>query len=360
MTIQDVEFIICDNASTDHTQAVVTGYVDPRIRYLRSDKRLSMPENFERGLQAATGEYVLTMGDDDFIIEENLALALDQADKTKCDLMYWFRGCFYWGNYPDDSLSATFLIPVGRGHYPVESFTLLNTAYLGLVGYQYLPSVYNSLCRRSFLKRYHDYLRGLYFPDYVVSVDVFSALVFCALSPVVLFQQSPVVVSGISYHSNGMSTFNGGKEISQFKKELGRSENGYLVPEEFIDSVIPITTAGVNELGLLVDYFNVINRLLHYTHTSVPCLDTFAKLQICRLLSGGHIQVDKASEFYSKLILGNESAPIVQEDLATYFFKFWSIPIPQAYTGEFESNLVTVRHLSAHLVSIGFNAVSPT
>lgn len=359
LKMQEVEFIICDNASTDHTQAVVAGYADSRIRYSRSDKRISMPENFERGLLLATGEYVLTMGDDDFLIEENLELALAKAMQEDCELIYWFRGCFYWGSYPNPDLASVFSIPVGRGHFSVDPITLLNLAYLGYVDYFYLPSAYNSLCSRAFLKRYREHLRGQYFPSYVVALDAFSALAFCSIAPSVYFQQSPATVSGVSHHSNGMSVYTGGGEASRFIKELGLAENSHIMPEHFKSAVLPVTATAINDLLILTDFFNVATNLLRFSSRSAPNLDLLAQTRLCRLLSGGHIQMDKDSELYRKVILGNESAPVVQEDLATYFFKLWAIPIPQAYTGKFESNVATVRHLSAHLVSIGFNAAMP-
>jgi len=236
---------------------------------------------------------------------------------------------------------------------------LLNISYLGHVNYMYLPSVYNSLCSKSFLKRYRDHLRGQFFPSYVVALDAFSSLVFCSLAPSVYFQQSPAAVSGISKHSNGMSLYTGGGEASRFVKELGFAENSYIMPDEFKNAVLPVTSAGVNDLQLMTDYFNVHSKLLRYTCRSVPQLEHLKKAQLCRLLSGGHIQIATDSDLYRETVLGNESSPIVQEDLATYFFKLWSIPFPQMYTGKFESKEITVRHLVAHLTSIGFNKAPP-
>jgi hypothetical protein len=360
LKMQDVEFIICDNASTDSTPQVVAGFSDSRIKYSRSDARISMPENFERGLRLATGKYIMTMGDDDFVIEENLELALFRAERDNCDLVYWFRGCFYWGNYPNPALASSFSIPLGRGHFFVEPVTLLNISYLGFVQYQYMPGVYNSLCNRVFLKRYHDFLRGEYFPKYTISLDLFSALVFCALSPSTLYQESPAIVSGISYRSNGMSIYNGGSEASRFTQELGLGEKEFMMPEDFKKCVAPITPTGLNELALLADYFSVGNKLLPYSSLSAPSLDNLAKVHLRRLLSGGHITIDKESDIYKRFISADELEPIVQEDLATYFFKLWSIPFPQMYTGKFESKEITVRHLVAHLTSIGFNKAPPS
>lgn len=355
LKMANVEILVCDNASTDNTRQVVENIPDPRIKYFRSEVRLSMPENFERGLRLASGQYVITMGDDDFLIEENLQLALSKAQRDELDLVYWFRGCFYWGSYPDPGLASTFSIPEGRGHYPVNAMTLLNLSYLGVINYYYLPGIYNSLCSRTFLQKYLALLRGKYFPEYVIAVDVFSALVFSSMSPSVCYQQSPASVSGISKHSNGMSLYNGGAEAARFIQELGRKENSFVMPESFIGSVTPIAGPGMNDLQILVDYFNVATHLLNYTLASPPDMRYFAGIQLRRMLVKGAIEIDVNSDLYRQHIQAIENASVVQEDLATYFFRLWSIPLPKVYAGRFESNVATVRHMVANLLAIGFN-----
>lgn len=349
----NVEIIVCDNASSDETPQVVTNYSDPRLKYHRTTTRISMPQNFERGLQLATGEYIMTMGDDDFIIEENLNLALACAAEKECDLVYWFRACFYWGNYPDPKLASFFSIPIGRRHFNVEPHTLLNVTLRGLVGYYYLPSIYNSLCKRSFLKKYWNYLRGQYFPNYVVSLDIFSALVFCSMSPSVWFQQSPASVSGISYHSNGMSIKHNGLECERFAKELGYSDVSCIMPDEFNGVVNAITSTGVSQLSVLTDYYNVVNQVLKYSYHSPITTSTLNEIHLHRLLSGNHISIDENSELYRQ-ISANEIPDSVLDDL-TYFFRLSQIPIPKVYNGTFGSSAATVRHLSSHLESTAFN-----
>src|ERR1035441_9201470 len=61
----DVEFIVSDNFSNDDTAGVVKRFDDPRIRYIRTPRRLSMTENFCFALGHARGTYVTILGDDD-------------------------------------------------------------------------------------------------------------------------------------------------------------------------------------------------------------------------------------------------------------------------------------------------------
>lgn len=354
---KDIEFIICDNASTDATEKTVSQFSDTRIRYIRAESRLTMPKNFELGLSHAKGEYVTTIGDDDFVIEENLELALAAALERKMDLVYWFRSAFYWGSYPDSNLAGSFSLSTGRGLYDVNPHVLLSHTLLGGLIYMYMPSIYNSLCSRSFLKRYHQHLRGQYFPDYVVSMDVFSALVFASLGPTVLYQQSPASVSGISHHSNGMSIYNGNSECEKFAQELGFSNGAIILPEEYKGNIRPLTNFGLAQLSVLTDYCNTVSRLLDFTYPFVPRDFVLSNIFLRRLHVDGHVEIRADSELFAQITALNSTRPLLRDDWQAYFFNLWSIPAPQLYTGRFESNEANVFHLASHLASIGFNAI---
>jgi len=66
-TFRDFELIICDNASTDGTEALCHHFmrIDPRIRYYRNSKNLGATANFNRTFELADGEYFKWAADDD-------------------------------------------------------------------------------------------------------------------------------------------------------------------------------------------------------------------------------------------------------------------------------------------------------
>lgn len=59
------ELIVADNASTDATPEVVASFGDPRIRYVRNERNLGGPPNWERAASEATGRFCAFSGDDD-------------------------------------------------------------------------------------------------------------------------------------------------------------------------------------------------------------------------------------------------------------------------------------------------------
>lgn len=69
----DFELIVCDNCSTDDTEAIVRSYADPRVRYIRNGKNLGLVGNANRCLQVASSEYVCLFHHDDVMLRENLA-----------------------------------------------------------------------------------------------------------------------------------------------------------------------------------------------------------------------------------------------------------------------------------------------
>lgn len=63
----NLEIIIADNGSTDHTPQYIGGIDDGRIRYFRHEKNLNPNDNFNFCLEQAMGAYFLLLHDDDAI-----------------------------------------------------------------------------------------------------------------------------------------------------------------------------------------------------------------------------------------------------------------------------------------------------
>lgn len=66
-TYTDFEIVICDNASTDETEAICRDYVrrDPRVRYHRNPANLGIARNYARVLELASGKYFKYAAHDD-------------------------------------------------------------------------------------------------------------------------------------------------------------------------------------------------------------------------------------------------------------------------------------------------------
>ena len=76
---EDMELIVFDNANTDNTAEVVNSFSsDKRLKYFRTDSVVSVTDNWNNALKKSSGDYVLMMGDDDFLLPGYF----DTLDKT--------------------------------------------------------------------------------------------------------------------------------------------------------------------------------------------------------------------------------------------------------------------------------------
>ena len=85
-TLSDLEIIICDNHSTDNTEAICREYEarDPRVRYFRNECNLGPAGNHNRCFSRSTGTYFKWHAHDDLIEPTFLEKCVDvlQRDPT--------------------------------------------------------------------------------------------------------------------------------------------------------------------------------------------------------------------------------------------------------------------------------------
>ncbi|HMG83870.1 MAG TPA: glycosyltransferase [Ferruginibacter sp.] len=83
-TYSSLEIIICDDASTDSTQQLISNYAlkDDRISYFFNEKNIGVNKNFEQGFLKAAGEFIAIADQDDIWKPEKIQkqLALFFAD----------------------------------------------------------------------------------------------------------------------------------------------------------------------------------------------------------------------------------------------------------------------------------------
>lgn len=67
----DMELVISDNANTDNTPEVIQQFAgDSRVKILRQETPVSVTDNWNNALNASSGEYILMMGDDDYLLPD--------------------------------------------------------------------------------------------------------------------------------------------------------------------------------------------------------------------------------------------------------------------------------------------------
>ena len=84
----DIELVVSDNANTDPTPEILTDWGDdPRLRVIRQDRVLSVTDNWMATYEASTGEYLVLIGDDDYLLPGfffRLRSLLEQRQCPEC------------------------------------------------------------------------------------------------------------------------------------------------------------------------------------------------------------------------------------------------------------------------------------
>ena len=76
-TVKDFEIIVVDDCSPDDTADVVQGFTDVRIRYVLNEKNQGVPENLNRAMSLAKGEFLVLLEDHDLLEPNYLEETLD-------------------------------------------------------------------------------------------------------------------------------------------------------------------------------------------------------------------------------------------------------------------------------------------
>lgn len=94
----DFELIVSDNANDDGTSEVLQSFAaDPRLRVVRQDRPVSVVENWNATLRAASGRYVLLIGDDDLLLPwyfERARALLERFEMPDCLSYNGYRYAF--------------------------------------------------------------------------------------------------------------------------------------------------------------------------------------------------------------------------------------------------------------------------
>lgn len=84
----DMELVISDNANTDKTPQIIEQFAgDPRVNLLRLETPVSVTDNWNNALNGSSGDYILMMGDDDYLLPGyffRMEQILDKYNQPDC------------------------------------------------------------------------------------------------------------------------------------------------------------------------------------------------------------------------------------------------------------------------------------
>lgn len=108
----NLEVIVSDNASTDGTQAAISGFLkDARFRYSRNETNLGMVRNWRKALvKLASGDWFLLLSDDDYLLDSGYISKAAGLIREEKDLVVVYAN----GVIDNGSERVPLALPFGR------------------------------------------------------------------------------------------------------------------------------------------------------------------------------------------------------------------------------------------------------
>lgn len=215
----NLQIIVCDNASKDHTRDVVIAANDPRIRYINPGRRLSMMENFEFAFSHASHGYVFSMGDDDGLARGAIIKADRIIEETSCQALISDFAHYMWPNM-EGSAAGQLVFSRKSGHEIRLCQRDLNQVLYSRRAFNHLPCIYYGFIQADVLNQLRQ-MHGKLFMSNIV--DLFSSIAISLQIKQYAFSFEPLAINGTSSRSNGAAFM----QISgnQVEKEFWDREN---------------------------------------------------------------------------------------------------------------------------------------
>jgi hypothetical protein len=227
-----VEIIVSDNASQDETPRLLGSITDPRIVVLRSERRLSMRENFEFALAGTTGSHIVFVGDDDAVLPNGLRILARLIAAEDPDIVKWRVLNYLWPDPAGGGPGRLKFRPLqldGRVRRLDPRAVLQRFGRARFRSYHEGGMIYHGCISRRLIDRVVSVSEGPYFRG--SSPDVFTSLQALMVTdrPMVKINL-PLTLGGASPRSNGAAgqkaavsgTPVAGSEFSRFVAESER------------------------------------------------------------------------------------------------------------------------------------------
>lgn len=215
------ELIVMDNCGGPETRQVVESFAAPQLRYFRAEERLSMADNWERGLDEVRGDYVTFIGDDDGFLPDALHLAERFHAGRPSDILSWWPFLWLWpdaeGTGAASQAHMHFASHIGRH----DSRAYLKRLFACQADWTSLPTLYCSFVPRGLI----DEMRSRHGRYFLAPLpDVFSGIANLLSSDAYFYSYRPLTCWGISRHSSGAAQyFEGCGDGGRFDAENARS-----------------------------------------------------------------------------------------------------------------------------------------
>lgn len=194
-----LDILVSDNFGAPATAEVVAAFHDPRIRYIRTDRRVPMSSNWEFALGHVEDGLVLVVGDDDALLPGAIRDIVAILGETGCDAISWREAKYYW---PGGAEPSTLRMCARTGWHVESAEEMLRKVVRFEQYYTALPSLYWGAVSVDVLRRATG-PSGKFFQS--LNPDLYSGLATAMVVDRYVFSERPYRINGLSKHSTGLS-----------------------------------------------------------------------------------------------------------------------------------------------------------
>ncbi len=195
----DIEVVVSDTSETDSISQAFVENKPARLKLLRSSRPLSVVENFNNGLAAATGDFLVFIGDDDLVSPEIIDVALWARSEGVESVSFSFPLLYYWPSFSSSTRwkargSTLVITPYSGSLRDIDTRSELRIALSRLgAGVLDMPRAYAGMVSRNLVNRIlrrHGALFG------GVSPDIYSAALISLEAKRACRLDFPIVIPG--------------------------------------------------------------------------------------------------------------------------------------------------------------------
>lgn len=222
----DIEFVLADNSDDPAVMdAFVADLRDARIVYLPSAGRpLSMADNWERTVAAATGDWVTVIGDDDYVDPDVVDRIIEiESRDAAVDAIGWNRAPFQWVSARTEGKSIPFSLVNRIMRHTKEQ---IERRLFGWAAATYMPQcpygLYHGAIPRRTLERIAGQFSGRFFEHPTIDFDFCHKLVSSSSS--FAYVNRPMSILGVAASSNSAAVGDSagvGRAVAAYRSEYG-------------------------------------------------------------------------------------------------------------------------------------------
>lgn len=219
-TYPNFEILVCDNCSVDGTHEYIKKIADNRIRYIKTERPLSMTSNFEFAISNVKEGFLGCIGADDGLMPDAINYVDSIVQKFGVKAVACQYAHYFWPNVSVPQHGRLILNALNEHKSNVEirkSSDWINKtlAFKTALYVCDLPSLYYGFVHRSIINK--TIKEQVYFRS--ITPDAYSAFATAVSVDKYAFSFRPFCIAGISGKSNGLSQAVGGDISRSFVSE---------------------------------------------------------------------------------------------------------------------------------------------